>query len=149
MRVLDHRGTIHGTVDTLEAEQFRITRRGMNGLEEHWMPFAAVEWVDHAVHLHQGMSETGAIGGAGGGARSRWLRWPARPLAWTGALGGLAQLAVDASHAMRSASGAPGPGRAAGVALPGGRSVTVAPGSVADDLQHFLGSPPPVPRPFP
>lgn len=148
MRVLDHRGTIHGTIDAIDADRLRITRRGMNGPEEHWMPFAAVEWVDHAVHLHQGMSETGAIGGAGGGARSRWLRWPARPLAWTGALGGLALLAVVASNAMRSASGAPGPGRAAGVALPGGRSVTVAPGSVADDLQHFLASPQPVPRTF-
>jgi outer membrane protein OmpA-like peptidoglycan-associated protein len=148
MRVLDHRGTIHGTVDTLEAEQFRITRRGMNGLEEHWMPFTAVQWVDHAVHLHQGMSETGASGGSDAAATRRGLRWPGRPLAWVVILGGLALVAVVASNAMHRDSGAPAQGTTAGVALPGGRSVAVAPGSVADDLQHFLASPQPVPRTF-
>ena len=150
MRVLDHRGTIHGTIDALEPERLRITRRGVHGPEEHWMPLTAVEWVDHAVHLHQGMSETGAIGGTGGASVRRGPGWRRGPLTWIGALAGLALVGVVASSATRAPGGSEpaSQGEAAGVALPGGQSVAVAPGGLADDLQRYLASGEPAPRVF-
>lgn len=139
MQVLDHRGTALGRVDAVDVDRLRITRRGMHGPEEHWLPFASVEWVDHAVHLLQG--------DAGPRESARPARKWRRP-ALLGIVGlvGVGLIGVMATSAMR---GADEPRRGAtGVALPGGSTVDVAPGSVAEDLQRFLASSVPAPRMF-
>jgi outer membrane protein OmpA-like peptidoglycan-associated protein len=155
MQVLDHRGTLHGTVDAAEGDRLHIMKRGMDGLEGHWIPIAAVERVDHAVHLFQhasdaGIGTAGATGAAAGlGPRQAEFakrRWYRIPLPWFVALVALALVGVVATHAMRR--GSAGRSVASGVTLPGGRSIAVAPGSVEDDLQQFLAAAEPGPRNF-
>jgi outer membrane protein OmpA-like peptidoglycan-associated protein len=157
MRVLDHRGTLHGTVDAVKAGRVRIMRRGVDGMEGHWMPAGAVEWVDHAVHLFQGANDVGvgAITGSGTGekpaprhpAEFGEKRWRGIPLPWFVGLVGLVLVAVVATTVMRGDRRGASQGTA-GVALPGGHNVSVAPGGLADDLQRFLASGQPVPRTF-
>ncbi len=140
MQVLDHRGTALGRVDAIDVDRLRVMRRGVHGLEEHWLPLASVEWVDHAVHLHQG----DAGSGEGTKPARKWRRQALMAIAGLAAVG---LVGVMAASAMRGDDDEPGRG-ATGVALPGGGTVDVAPGSAAEDLQRFLASPAPAPRLF-
>lgn len=140
MQVLDHRGTALGRVDAIAIDRLRVMRRGVHGLEEHWLPLASVEWVDHAVHLHQGDAGSGAVERP----PRKWRRHALMGLAGVVALG---MIGVVAASEMRGDEVEPA-SAASGVALPGGHTIDVAPGSVAEDLQRFLASPAPAPRLF-
>ncbi|HSI17037.1 MAG TPA: DUF2171 domain-containing protein [Sphingomonas sp.] len=158
MQVLDHRGTVHGTVDVTKGDQLRVMKRGVTGLEGHWMPITAVEWVDHAVHLLQGASDigVGAISGSAAGARqlprhpaeSGKRPWYRIPLPWFVGLATLALAGLVVTNAMRDRTGGAAGSGPTGVALPGGHSVAIAPGGLEDDLQRFLASAEPAPRIF-
>lgn len=158
MQVLDHRGTVHGTVDATKGDRLRVIKRGVTGPEGHWMPVTAVEWVDHAVHLLQGASDVGvgAISGSAAGAKqlprhpaeSGKRPWYRIPLPWFVGLATLALAGLVATNAMRGRTGSATQSGAAGVALPGGHNVAIAPGGLEDDLQRFLASTEPAPRIF-
>jgi outer membrane protein OmpA-like peptidoglycan-associated protein len=139
MRVLDHRGTALGKVDAIDVDRLCVMRRGVHGPEEHWLPLASVEWVDHAVHLR----EEGRSGEGARPARTRRRYW----LLAIAGLGAAGLVGIMAASAMRGDDDTPRR-TAGGVALPGGSTVDVAPGSVAEDMQRFLASPAAAPRMF-
>src|SRR4051794_2632882 len=94
MQVLDHRGTALGRGDAIDADRLCVMRRGVHGPEEHWVPLASVEWVDHAVHLHEGDSASGE-----GTRPARKWRGPA--LLGLAALLALVVIGIVAVSAMR------------------------------------------------
>ena len=147
MRVLDAGGAEQGVVDEVEAERIRFSRRGVSGGSERWLPRSAIERVDDAVHIERGASgEAGRFGlpplrnAAVPGSRRRSNYF----LPWVSGAGGIALLIV-AALALRNRDHDKA---AAGIVLPNGRTVVVAPGSLNDNAQRFLASTEPAPRTF-
>jgi outer membrane protein OmpA-like peptidoglycan-associated protein len=149
MQVLDHRGTLHGTVDAVEAGWLQVVRRGIDGLQGHEVPVTAIHWVDHAVHLIPSAEDSVAAKPAARRPAEFGERRRLRiPLPWFAGLATLALLGLVATQVMHRGAGRAVQGGATGVVLPGGDRITLAPGSVAEDLQRFLASPQPAPRTF-
>ena len=151
MQVLDHRGTLHGTVDAVEADWLQIVRRGIDGLQGYNVPLTAIHWVDHAVHLVPSAEDSVAAKPA---AR-RPVEFSERhrfriPLPWFAGLAALALIGLVATQVTRRGAGARGatPGGATGVGLPGGGRLPRAPGRVRRSSQRFLASPLPAPHTF-
>jgi outer membrane protein OmpA-like peptidoglycan-associated protein len=147
MRVLDAGGAEQGVVDAVEGERIKVMPRGVSGKGEHWLPMSAIECVDDAVHIDRAASGEGGHFGlpplrnaavAGSQRRSNYY------LPWViGAV--LLALLIIAAIALGNRHNDTG---SAGVALPNGRTVAVAPGSLNDDVQRFLASTEPAPRTF-
>lgn len=146
MRVLDASGAEQGLVDKVEGERIRVAPRGVSGGGEHWVPLSAIERVDDAVHIDRAASGMGGRFGlpplrnaavAGSRRRSNYY------LPWVIAAAVLALLIVAVLTLRNRDQHA-----AAGIVLPNGRTVVVAPGSLDDDVQRFLASTEPAPRTF-
>jgi outer membrane protein OmpA-like peptidoglycan-associated protein len=147
MRVLDAGGAEQGVVDQVDGERIKVTPRGVSGGGEHWLPFAAVERVDDAVHIDRAASGGGGArglpplrNGAVAGSRPRSNYY----LPWVIGAAVLALLIIVALSLRNRDDDA----ATTGITLPSGRSVAIAPGSLNDDVQRFLASTEPAPRTF-
>jgi outer membrane protein OmpA-like peptidoglycan-associated protein len=110
------------------------------------------------VHLYQSANDVGVgtVTGSATGAKAAprqpaefgKRRWPTIPLPWFVGVAALVLAAVVVTNAMRGGADSAAGNSTAGVALPGGHSVAVAPGSLADDVQRYLASAAPAPRSF-
>ena len=69
MEVRDSAGTTVGTVDGVEGDRIKLTRKGSPDGQHHHVPLSAVERVDSHVHLNQSAAALGLAGvGAAAGA---------------------------------------------------------------------------------
>ena len=147
MRVLDAGGAEQGVVEAVDGERIKVMPRGVSGSGEHWLPMSAIARVDDAVHIDRAASGAGGRFGlpplrnaAVAGSRRRGNYY----LPWV--IGGVVlALLIIAAIAMGNRRNDAG---SAGVALPNGRTVAVAPGSLNDDVQRFLASTAPARRTF-
>jgi len=164
MRVAAADGRELGTIDRADVSHIKLARNSTTDGHHHDIPIEWVERVDNQmVHLNRSSADVAVLGASSTGREVHEGRKSILP--WLlGALAAIILLALllrscdrddadvtandSAPVATTTTTTAAATGVAAPVALPGGRSVDLAPGTINYDVQRYLAGTEATPRTF-